>query len=1044
MKDKKTIGFDILDNARLDEIDKIGTDMDMLDEKTKKRILEMTRKRYNDAIKGENTGIYDNAEDVVDNVEVYSRKKSSKIIMSVVNTAAALGLAVGSVFMVKNLGRGDNDIPDDPLLPSESNSVETAAANVLDYLAATDEFIDTMDYGYLDMNGDNVDELLVKLYSGDFARTYVYHYDGSEYMFKAQFIHGTDDPVICLDEKRIYTFDYEFDYYQSYSTWDDELNFTEGDKLERVWGLVTSSDENNTYTYFLNGETISEDEYKDKSENFVTGEATEYNLKNYYNKYDLAENMTEEELEIFNAIDEAIHNTINDNRYCFEILNPNEDVYKLKYGFMDFNGDSVDELIIHEELNNEFSLSIAYYKDCIYNYFQTSYSENIRFDAATCKMYSGEAEALTIDSWAGVDFSKHTTGEIVLQPDFYNVTTLDGTDVYTHNGESCDRAEYEAAVAEYEACPELNVDYIIYSVRDMLLKYKSAEKPVQNQPVELTQEEIARNKRIEDYIQFLYECHRDEGENFYESIKIDYAYLDINNDSIDELFIRYNLYDNPEYGAIDCNYFDGTEYIPFKEFGIDNDWKLNLQNRKYYTVMKEKTEEYDYCWLFISTWENVEISHESEYFTLQDSYYSGIDPFIDGTGEHVYLRNNEPCTKEEYENAIAEYENCVGAELKFIPYDINKAVFVGTSEGDTTQTNVVTIQKKKTTTTTTKTTTAVTTTTQKPTQEVLDKARDAALEASLDNRNKESYVGVYYSYYDLNDDSVPELFINFENNLDWGMEIYKFNGINFEFCNSITNNSGVTICKSKKQIGGGIKGGGIISFFTTFDDELNFSAVNIAVAGYNYDENGNMYDEYRFNDKVITKEEYESYMHNCEDCIRLDALESFTFYYNNADYLNEMYAREQILSNLTNSAYNKDIKYAYIDFFGDNVPEMLVTVDHDDSAPTVYIYEYIDEQYELESKLGTHNKIKLDMANRRLYLLDDKIIDPNYFAYVGNVITFGYDGTFEWREYSGENVEDIETGYLLYNHYSTEQEFNEFMAEFNSFQETPIDFKLYE
>ena len=35
MKEKKTIGFDILDNAGLDKIDRIGTDMDMLDEKTK-------------------------------------------------------------------------------------------------------------------------------------------------------------------------------------------------------------------------------------------------------------------------------------------------------------------------------------------------------------------------------------------------------------------------------------------------------------------------------------------------------------------------------------------------------------------------------------------------------------------------------------------------------------------------------------------------------------------------------------------------------------------------------------------------------------------------------------------------------------------------------------------------------------------------------------------------------------------------------------------------------------------------------------------------
>ncbi len=680
MKEKKTIGFDILDNAGLNEIDKIGTDIDMLDVKTKKRILEMTRKRYNDAIKGENTGIYDNAEDVVDNVEVYSRKKSSKIIMSVVNTAAALGLAVGSVFLVKNLGRGDNDTPDDPLIPPESTSaatdIETAAVNTLDYLVATDEFIYSLDYAQIDMNGDNVPELIAQLHCGSYSKVCIFRYADGKYNFVEQLIHCSDEPVICLDEKRIYTSDYEFDYdfnCQSYSTWDDELNFTEGDKLERVWGLVTSSDENNTYSYLLNGETISEEEYKNKSENFVTGKATEYNLKNYYNKYDLAEYMAEDELEIFNAIDEAIHNTISDNRYCFETLNPNEDVYKLQYGFMDFNGDSVDELIIHENLNNEFSFSIVYYKDCIYNFFQTSYSENIRFDADTCKMYSRDGETLTIDSWAGVDFSKHTTGETILQPDFYNIMPTEyGENMYIHNGEPCDSAEYEAVVAEYEACPELNVDYKIYSVKDLILKYKPDEKHVQNQTVGLTQEEKSRNKRIEDYIQDLYECYGDDGENFYESLKIDYAYLDINSDSIDELFIRFNLYNNPEFGAIDCNYFDGTEYIPFTAFGIENKWKLDLQNRKYYTIKKEKNDDNDYCRLGIYTWENVDISHESDYFTSRNSYYSGIDPFIDGTGEHVYLRNNEPCTKEEYEKVMAEYENLVGAELNFMPYTVKR------------------------------------------------------------------------------------------------------------------------------------------------------------------------------------------------------------------------------------------------------------------------------------------------------------------------------------------------------------------------------------
>ncbi len=866
MKDKKTIGFDILDNAGLNEIDKIGTDIDMLDEKTKKRILEMTRKRYNDAIKGENTGIYDNAEDVVDNVEVYSRKKSSKIIMSVVNTAAVLGLAVGSVFLIKNLGREDNN-PDTPLIPPDSTSVgttgtdiETAAVNALDYLVATDEFIYSLDYAQIDMNGDNVPELIAHLHYGPYSKVCIFHYADGKYNFVEQLIHCSDEPVICLDEKRIYTFDYECDYdfyYQSYSTWDDELNFTEGDKLERVWGL----NENNTCSYLLNDEIISEDEYKNKSENFVTGTKADVEFKNFYGRYSYMDEvgMTDEERIIRESIFEVIDYR-NDPSYT-KTFNANEDVYKIRYGFIDLNGDSVDEMIILEDFIGASYINIAYLNGNVYSSIMMGNSEEIRYDAENHKLYSilddvDGYKTIIVEHLEGYDFLEYDSGESNIPHDWYAVSpTDDGGYMYICNNEPCARAEYEAAVAEYEACPEFKVDYTTYSV-----KYLS-ENPVQNQPVGLTQEETARNKRledevqsnlkcyekvivdlsvddlkidyayldinndsvdelfvrskvldvpesesttiyffngteyiafyrivadefkfdlqnrkyyeilkendddtdycilrirtwenvefsdgnqdyltyftpqdnyeggqfylhddnrctkeeydkamaeyencdsaelnfipynvkkseaavngqtaeenarnkrIEDYIQFLYECHRDEGENFYESIKIDYAYLDINNDSIDELFIRYNLYDNPEFGAIDCNYFDGTEYIPFKEFGIDNDWKLDLQNRKYYTMRQEKNEVNDHCVLFISTWENVEISHESEYFTLQDIYYSGIDPFIDGTGENVYLRNNEPCTKEEYDKAMAEYENCNSAELNFMPYTVKR------------------------------------------------------------------------------------------------------------------------------------------------------------------------------------------------------------------------------------------------------------------------------------------------------------------------------------------------------------------------------------
>ncbi|MBR5514395.1 MAG: PASTA domain-containing protein [Ruminococcus sp.] len=312
MKEKKTVGFDILDNVGLDKIDRIGTDMDMLDEKTKKRILEMTKKRFNDAIKGENTGIEkivtdENAE-VVENVEVYNRSKIRKIMTGVVNTAAVVGLAAGSVFLVKNIGRGDIDKPVEPDLPAVSTT----------------------------------------------------------------------------------------------------------------------------------------------------------------------------------------------------------------------------------------------------------------------------------------------------------------------------------------------------------------------EPANQTQEEIARNKRLEYEVQATFECYEKNIVGLsVDDLKIDYAYLDINNDSVDELFIHSKVLDIPESVSTTIYFFNGTEYIAFYRIVAD-EFKFDLQNRKYYEILKENDDDTDYCLLRILTWENVEFSDGDQdyltYFTPQDNYEGG----------QFYLHDNNRCTKEEYESAWAEYENCNSAELNFIPYTVKR------------------------------------------------------------------------------------------------------------------------------------------------------------------------------------------------------------------------------------------------------------------------------------------------------------------------------------------------------------------------------------
>ncbi len=509
MKEKKTIGFDILDNVGIDKIDRIGTDMDMLDEKTKKRILEMTKKRFNDAIKGENTGIYNTdinkSEEVVENVEVYNRSKIRRIMTGVVNTAAVVGLAAGSVFLIKNLGRGDIDKPVEPDLPAVSS---TEPANQTQEEKARNQRIE-----------DYIQEL--------------------------------------------------------------------------------------------------------------------------YNQYVIVK---PDEEQFYNSLE-------------------------IKYAYLDINNDSVSELIIRYNL-------LALAPDSVFmqfNYFDgTKYipfeeindtSEMAKIDLQNRRLYEiyegHEPGYYTyVKTWENVEFSDNKDFFTVQDTYCSSMVTYEPTEyTYTHNNLPCTKEEYESAWAEYENCNSAELNFIPYNVKK--LNGQSAE-------------ETARNQRIEYEVQATFECYEKNIVDLsIDDLKIDYAYLDINNDSVDELFIRSKVLDVPESESTIICFFNGTEYIAFSHIVVD-EFKFDLQNRKYYEILKENDDDTDYFTLRISTWENVELSADSDYFTSQDEYYSGIDPFIDGTGEQIYRRYNEPCTKEEYENAIAEYENCNSAELNFIPYTVKR------------------------------------------------------------------------------------------------------------------------------------------------------------------------------------------------------------------------------------------------------------------------------------------------------------------------------------------------------------------------------------
>ncbi len=840
MKEKKTIGFDILDNMGLDGIDRIGTDIDMLDEKTKKRILEMTKKRFNDAIKGENTGIEkivtdENAE-VVENVEVYNRSKIRKIMTGVVNTAAVVGLAAGSVFLVKNIDRDNKPVePDLPAVSSTepaNQTQEEKARNkrIEDYIQELYEcygdegenFYESLkiDYAYLDINNDSVDELFIRynLFNNpEFGAIDCNYFDGTEYIPFTAF--GNDeDWKLDLQNRKYYTI-----------------------KKEKT----------------------------------------------------------------------------DENDYC--------------------------TLCIYTWENVEMSYESDYFT------LQDSY-------------YSG------IDPFIG------GTGE----------------HVYLHNFEEpCTKEEYDKAIEKYENCVGAELNFIPYTV-----KKESAEK-------------TARNQRIENYIQELYNQYSvaDE-EQFYNCLEIKYAYLDINNDSVSELLVSYDFLEAAaDAKGIGLNYFDGTKYIPFGEiYDASEMAKIDLQNRRLYEIHEGHEPGY---YIYVKTWGNVEFSDNNDFFRVQDTYCSNMITYE--PEEYGYTHNDLPCKKEEFESAWAEYENCNSAKLNFIPYTVKQPVVnaVQTQTAASNTNNEETIQ----------TTIA---TTNKPTQEVLDKARDAALKARFDKHDKNYFVSMNYAYYDINDDSVPELLISNEYNINLEMEIYKFNGAEFEFKTAFDYNLSVKFCKSEKLVEGCGKSPSMGYSISRYDDELNFSTVDRVIAGYNYDENGNMYDEYRLNDKVITKEEFDSHMHECDSCEILSNDVEFLLYNTNDPNYNERLSREQLINDYRSEGSCETLQYAYTDLNSDGKSELIIV------GKNIYSgKEYIDI-YHLENgsyafkRSESFPTFKIDLENKRIYFVDDT---------TGKVL-FMYYSTWD---------ENCNIGFVK-QAYSGEEGFEEFLAEYEACEGVNLEY----
>lgn len=977
MKNNKTIGFDILDNAGLDKIDQIGTDTDMLDEKTKKRILEMTRKRFNDAIKGEDMMTFNNdineSAEIVENVEVYKRSKISKIMTRVINTAAVAGIAAGSVFLVKNINKDNKPVePDLPAVSSTEDGELTAeekARNqrIEEYIQELyyaeyspldeNEYYEALkiEYAYLDLNNDSTDELFIYHFNSlkpDYESTEISCFDGTKYVPVTDLYGAINEYKFDLKNCKLYSFMETEDNKSMLitSTWaDSELKNNSSDyfKIQDKYSYETVSSE---FVYKHNDSECTKEEY-DKAiaeyENCVGAE-----LKFF--PYDVKKangQLSQEETARNKRINDFIKNLY---AYQNEVLDKEtfDETLKIEYAYLDINNDSTDELLIRYNFcDMDYSgIMLNYYDGTEYKEFRNvEYAS--KFDLQNCKIYDvyygHEYEGIEDEFYVEI-LTWENTGKsfdedyYFTHEETYHYYLHENNLYYTHNGKPCTEEELKTAKAKYENCDNAGIEYISYIPDDSFFLGNSVNTTANGQSAE----ETARNKRIEEYIEYLcYYCNGEsDKDKFYDTIKIDYAYLDINNDSVDELLIRYhNLNDfSPYYEGTEINYFDGTKYIPVGE--TNTTFKFDLQNRKLYQLSEGHEGGY---WLGVRTWD--EFSDDTDFFTLTDNYTSDIISFE--PLEYTYSHNDTECSKEEYENAMDEYENCVGAELKFVPYNVKKTV------SSTVPTQAVATNNEETIQTTIATT-------NKPTQEVLDKARDAALKARFDKHDKNNYVSMYYAYYDINDDSVPELIIDNEFNLHWEMEIYKFNSTDFEFKTSVEHTQGVILCKSEKSIEGHAKTPSMVTNICYYNDELEFGSVDKWIIGYNYDENGNIYDEYKHNDTVITEEEYRAHVHNCDNCVFFNDVE-FLLYQTNNLQGNEEIAREKLFINKYSPRDYPTTYYAHTDLNSDGKSELVVLCRDENNIETVEMYSFNGDEYVF--LIRTTGIFKLDLDNNRLF-----------------------------------------------------------------------------
>lgn len=125
MKNNKDLSFDILENSDINTIEKIGTERMNIDKNARDRMLKITMSKYKakKADSANKEGSDDVAADSVTGVELYERKRIPHIIYTVLCTAAALTIAVSSIYLLK---KKNHIVVNDTSLTSATTTTEAA------------------------------------------------------------------------------------------------------------------------------------------------------------------------------------------------------------------------------------------------------------------------------------------------------------------------------------------------------------------------------------------------------------------------------------------------------------------------------------------------------------------------------------------------------------------------------------------------------------------------------------------------------------------------------------------------------------------------------------------------------------------------------------------------------------------------------------------------------------------------------------------------------------------------------------------------------